>query len=369
MRRLDTIDMLRGLVIVLMILDHTRDFFHAAALVASPTDPDTTTPILFATRWVTHLCAPTFVFLAGVSAYLQHARGKLLGRFLLQRGVWLIVLEVTLVSLGFNFWFPFVFFQVIWAIGFSMVVLAALHRLPLYAIASIAVAIVAGHDLCTPLPFDAWWWKLLMTRGELSDTLYVAYAGIPWLGVMLLGYATGPVFLREDAARRLGVAGACALMAFCILRFTNVYGDPKPWTLRATGVRTVMSFFELSKYPPSLLYVLATLGTALLLYALLDRFRGPLFLLAFGRTPLFTYLLHIYLVHGSALLAGVLTGVSASAFFNILNDPDRAVAQHWGVTLPWVYVAWILLTAALYPLSRWFASVKATRRDWWLSYL
>jgi uncharacterized membrane protein len=379
--RLDAIDMLRGLVIVLMVLDHVRDFFHAQAFLINPTNPDQTTIALFATRWITHLCAPTFVFLAGASAYLQAANGKPpaeLARFLASRGLWLVVLELTLIGFGFNF-APIVFLQVIWAIGVGLILLALLVRLPSAWIAAIGIVIVAGHGLLGPInaadlgaigPL----WFLLMEFGLLQGAPgLLAYPVLPWFGVMCLGYALGFVFTLPQAKRRrlLGMLGASVLLLFAVLRTLNGYGDPAPWRDYPTASQTIMSFLNVSKYPPSLLYVLATLGIACALLTLLEHLRGPIakVLLAFGRTPLFTYVLHIYIAHGAALLVGVLVGVPAAYFRNFVLDPSDLVRAQWGFTLLGVYVAWIAILAALYPFSSWFAEVKRRRRDWWLGYI
>ena len=379
--RLDAIDMLRGLVIALMVLDHVRDFFHTDAFLFDPTDPTRTTPLLYATRWVTHLCAPTFVFLCGVSAYLQRVNGKdppTLSRFLLTRGVWLVLLEVTIVGFGFNMSLPFLFLQVIWAIGVGMIVLAALVWLPPRVVLGIGVAIVAGHDLLSAIKAAdlgalAPVWRLAFQPGLLGAQLgFVAYPAIPWLGVMCLGYGLGHVFVQPADQRRRTVLTLAigALALFIVLRLLNRYGDPLPWARQSDAVRTLLSFFNVSKYPPSLLYVLVTLAISLTLMRWLERLRGlpARVLLAYGRTPLFTYVLHIYVVHCAALLVGVANGFPASGFFGFLRDPSRLIAAHWGFGLAVVYLVWLLVLALLYPPARWFAGVKRQRRDWWLSY-
>lgn len=386
-RRLDSIDMLRGLVIVLMVLDHARDFFHVDAFVFDPTDPTRTTPILFFTRWITHLCAPTFVFLSGVSIFLQRENGKTgadLAKFLVTRGLWLIVLELTLVCFGFNFAMSLVFLQVIWAIGASMVLMAALVQLSPRAVLMVGATIVAGHGLLAPLeaadlgPF-ALAWRLLMEPGLAGFAPgLVVYPVIPWFGVMCLGYGLGSIFLQETARRRRSVLllGAGAIVAFLILRTVNVFGDPAPWTVQSTPVATALSFFNVSKYPPSLLYVLITLGVSLLISLMLERLPGAAarVLLAFGRTPLATYVLHIYILHVLALIVGVLMGLPSALFFDFLGSnfvvsPARLPQAGWGFGLGIVYVVWIAVLAALYPFSAWLAQVKRERRDWWLSYV
>ncbi|MDQ3125021.1 MAG: heparan-alpha-glucosaminide N-acetyltransferase domain-containing protein [Pseudomonadota bacterium] len=377
--RIDAIDKLRGLMIALMVLDHVRDFFHRTAFTADPLAMDSGDPALFMTRWMTHLCAPTFVFLAGVSVYLQRANGKSRGeltRFLATRGAWLILLEVTAVGWGFNFGGG-VFLQVIWAIGASMLAMALLIWLPRMALLALGVAIIAGHQLLAPInPPDlgalapAWTATLEFGPGLGG---FVAYPFVPWLGVMLLGYGLGNLFQQADGARTRTVLMLTVgmLVLFAVVRGINLYGDPRPWAAQAEPLWTALSFINASKYPPSLDFVLVTLGLSLTLLPLLARLGGlpARLLLAFGRTPLFTYVLHVYLAHGLALVVGAMMGVPPSAFFNLLGDPSRVIEAGWGFGLAGVYAAWLVVLAMLYPLSRWFEDVKRRRRDWWLGYL
>lgn len=381
--RLDMVDALRGLVIALMVLDHVRDYFHWQAFVFSPTDLARTTPLLFATRWVTHLCAPSFVLLAGVSIFLQRAGGAYprssQSRLLLGRGLWLIVLELSVVVFGFNFVWPFLFLQVIWAIGVGMVAMAALIWLPRQAVLVLGIVIIAGHGLLAGFDPSRWGalaplWTLAMRPGGVPGIEgFVAYPALPWLGILCLGYGIGPLFLLEAQRRRRVIAAlALAMLAiFAILRAGTGFGDPSPWQRQAGPVFDAMAFVNVSKYPPSLLYALVTLGVSLLLMLALEHATGRLrrVLLAFGRTPLFTYLLHIYLVHGLALLIGVASGVPATVFVGILGNAGRIAESGWGVSLPAVFGLWLGVLAALYPLAHWFAGVKARRRDRWLSYL
>lgn len=376
------VDLLRGFVIVLMILDHTRDYFHETALAFDPTELGKTTPALFLTRWITHLCAPTFVFLAGVSVWLQRAAGRSLSdvrRLLITRGLWLIALELTLVSFGFNFAWPFFFVQVIWAIGSGMLLLALFVHLSPRTVLVIGAALVAGHQLVASIEAAslgpaAAVWRLFLEPGTLGELPgFAVYPTLPWFGVMCLGYGLGEVFRLPAHARdrRLLVLGASALVAFVVLRTLGLWGDPRPWVAGADGVRTALSFINASKYPPSLLFVLVTLGVVALLAPVIGRLGGPLrqLFLAMGRTPFFTYLLHIYVVHGAAMAVGAMLGVPPSAFVDFLGDPSRLVASGWGVGLGWVYLIWVLIVAALYPASRWFADVKRRNRSRWLAYL
>lgn len=382
--RIDGIDALRGLVIVLMVLDHVRDFFHATAFTADPMALDSGNPALFLTRWVTHLCAPTFVFLAGLSVWLQKANGKSpgdLSRFLLTRGLWLLVLEFTLIGVGFNFgWW--IFAQVIWAIGFGMIVLAGLHRLPRNLVLAIGVAIVVGHTALNLIPPSAFGplepvWRALAVRGPFptdAGLLLVVYPAIQWTGILLLGYGLAG-FLTDAGGLRRGrvmMFAAAFLTVFAVGRGFNLPGfDTVPWTAQESPLWSFFSFISANKYPPSPAYVLLMLGLAFVLLLALDRLRGPVMsvLLTFGRTPLFTYLLHVWIAHALAVVVGMAVGVPPSAFINTITDPSRLIELGWGFSLPWVYLAWAGVLVLLYPLSRWFEGVKRRRRDWWLGYL
>jgi uncharacterized membrane protein len=384
--RVQALDILRGLVIALMALDHVRDYFHASGYAYDPLDPARTTALIYVTRWVTHFCAPTFVFLAGVSAWLQGAKGKdraQLSRFLVTRGVWLAVLEVTVVAFGWSFSIPLLpHLQVIWAIGCSMIVLGALVWLPSAAVLAVGIAIVAGHNLldATHAPqmgSFATLWQLLFENGMVTwngrPVLAIYYAIVPWLGVMALGYGLGPVFLSPRRDRVLVSLGAALMAAFVVLRFLNGYGDPLPWSAQPTPGQTAMSFFNVQKYPPSLSYVCATLGPMLLLVPLFDRARGPLVQVfrTYGAVPLMAYVAHLYVMHALAIAAHAAAGQSTAGLFNTIANfmlhPE--VFGNTGFSLPVVYAAWLTVLALIYPLCRWWAGVKQRRRDWWISYL
>ncbi len=382
--RLDGIDLMRGLVICLMVLDHVRDFFMRNATGAGPDAPldlDTTNPALFATRWITHLCAPTFVLLAGVGAYLQGANGKSAGdlsRFLLTRGLWLIVLELTVIGFGWQFTPVLLFLQVIWAIGWSMVLLSFLTWAPSRAILALGVVIVAGHNLLDPIQpgtFGAFapLWNAIHVTSVVPVAGYpvlFAYPILPWFGVICLGYGLGELFLRPTPDRRqvLTVLGLSMIAAFIALRSLERYGDSKPWEVHPELWKTVGDFMDVQKYPPSLQFVLITIGVTLVMIPFLERLKGPAaaFLLPFGRAPLFAYILHIWLAHLLAMAVGVALGLPASGFLNPLfvGPPDG-----WGFSLIQTYGWWALILALLYVPTRWFAGVKARRRDWWLGYL
>lgn len=401
--RIDSIDLLRGIVMVVMMLDHTRDFVHSGAFTLDPTDLSRTTVMLFLTRWITHYCAPIFVFLAGTGAYLQFARGKSkseLSRFLITRGLWLIVLELTVVRFGvfFNLDYRFLaFLQVIWVIGASMIVLAGLIRLPLKAIAGFGIAMMALHNLLdrfqvagwqgpgSPVPgLGAKLWMLAHQPFSLfpildfpSPLVLVIYPLIPWIGVMAVGYAFGSLYQMDAERRRRWLLrmGVTATWLFILLRGLDMYGDPVQWSRQKNAAFTVLSFLNTTKYPPSLLFLLMTLGPAMIALALFEsrpQSVGALrrALVTFGRVPLFFYLLQWYTAHGIAVVAGLVAGQPvayqfASPIDKFRNPPPQGV----GFRLWFVYICWILGVLLLYPLCKWFAGVKARRKDWWLSYL
>jgi len=386
--RLGAIDALRGLVIVIMALDHCRDFLMLGTSQDPMGNPDIT-PFLFATRWITHFCAPTFVFLAGTSAGLMLARKSPadLGRFLLSRGLWLVFIEVTVISTAWTFapqgiaqagGHTLVILQVIWALGASMVVLAALQFLGRRNCLVLGAAIVLGHDL-----LDGIWpagtagaplWVALHARGVSAVVgpfeVMSAYPLLPWIGVMLLGFGASTLFELPAARRRallirlgLGLVGA-----FLVVRGLDVYGDPRHWSASPKGgVYTLMAFLNTSKYPPSLQYLLMTLGPAALACAWAQGWTGRLnaALITLGRVPFAFYVAHIYLIHAIAVALGLVEGfgLAQMASIFIFYPPD------YGIPLAGVYVAWVAVVLALYPLCKWVAAVKARRRDWWLSYL
>jgi len=373
---------------VIMALDHTRHYF-SRDFAFEPTELDKTYAALFLTRWITHFCAPVFIFLAGTGAFLSTTRGKTkkeLSWFLFTRGLWLVFLELTWVRCfgwQFNFDYHFAMGIVIWAIGWSMVALAGLVFLPVRWIATLGLVMIATHNLfdtVAPETFGklGWLWKIFHSGGLLvpwEGYRFVAgYPLIPWIGVMAVGYGFGSLLLREPSERRkwLFRLGALLIALFVLLRAINVYGDPDRWSPQKNVLFTFFSFLNCHKYPPSLLYLLMTLGPSIVVLALLDR-GTPRWLkpvLVFGRVPLFYYLLHIPLIHGLAVLVACFRHGHAEWFFAnpSMNGPPSLPADY-GYSLPVVYLIWIGIVLALYPLCRWFAEVKQRRREAWLSYL
>jgi len=384
-QRLDSVDLLRGVVMVVMALDHVRDFFTRSAHLFDPADLARTTAPLFFTRWVTHFCAPTFVFLAGASAFLYGSRpGRSrpeLARFLLSRGLWLVVIELTVVRLAWQFNLDYRFFalQVIWAIGWSMVALAALVWLPIRLVGVFGLLMIATHNLldgfgASPLragpgefadaSLGDWIWSILHVQNPP-----VMYPLVPWIGVMAAGYAFAPVLRHEPAKRRreLLLVGAALVAGFILLRALNLYGDSQPWSVQRSGLFTVLSFLNTTKYPPSLLYLLMTLGPALLSLVLFERVRGSVaqFFTVYGRVPFLFYVAHLYLIHALVLVVAGLRGDDVQAYLTLW----RFMPDSWGYGLGVTYLIWVFVVISLYPLCRWFAGVKARRREAWLSYL
>lgn len=363
---------------VLMALDHTRDFFSNEASF-DPLDLTRTHPALFLTRWVTHFCAPVFIFLAGTGALLSTGRGKTtkaLSWFLLTRGLWCVILELTVIRcLGWAFNFDYVYIPagVFWAIGWSMIVLAGLVLLPVPVVTAFGLAMVAFHDAFDGVTAQGWLWTILHTGGSIplghGREFSIWYPLVPWIGVMAAGYGFGALLRGEPTQRRkvILVTGVTLTLLFVILRAINLYGDPHPWAPQKNGLFTLFAFISCNKYPPSLLYLLMTLGPALIVLALLERgtprWMRPI--LVFGRVPLFYYLLHIPLIHGLALIATSLQHVDTTWLFGVgLSRPAGA-----GFGLPAVYLVWAAVVVSLYPACRWFADLKRRRRDPWLSYL
>ena len=379
--RLDSIDLVRGLVMAIMVLDHVRDYLG----VGEVNPRDVADPVLFLTRWISHLCAPTFVLLAGVSAYLYGHRGRTRGeisRFLLTRGLWLVVLELTVVRFAWTFAAipDFAFLQVIWVIGWGMVVLAGLVYLPRWAIGAFGLLLIAGHNLfdsvhAADVGSAGWVWSLAHEPGVHRPlaglTVLALYPLIPWIGVIAAGYALGPVFTRTPAerTRRLVQLGAGALLLFAVLRLAGSYGDPAARVAHEDALPWLLSFINCEKYPPSLLYLAMTLGIALLMLMVVERARGAVagWFVTLGRVPMLFYVAHIALVHLVTIGYALVAHGDAGWLFGGLPPMNKPAG--FGLPLPLVYAAWLVILVALYPLCRWFAALKRRRSDWWLSYL
>lgn len=384
---------------ILMALDHVRDFFHRGAMSSSPTDLETTTPILFLTRWVTHFCAPVFVFTAGLGAFLWfgvHRRPSAAGRtlpqlsgFLLTRGLWLVALELTVMRVAYTFDFSArdpILLLVLWVLGACMICMAALVWLPNRWLAVSALAMIALHnclDRVSASQFGAGaaLWNLLHQVGAFQlagQLVIVGYPLVPWIAIMAVGFCVGPMFLKDPSARRRDLLrmGAAATVAFVVIRGLNVYGDPAPWSTQSSPAFTVLSFLNVTKYPPSLAFVLMTLGPALFALAYFDQRAlkpsNPLVVL--GRVPLFFFVTHFYAAHAAAAIVAWLTyGGAALAFIfhpvPSMGGPRELFPPGFGYDLPVVYGVWALIVVGLYPACRWFAKIKEARRDWWLAYL
>jgi uncharacterized membrane protein len=373
MARLQSIDLLRGAVMIVMALDHTRDFVHSAAGSFSPEDLSRTTAAIFFTRWITHFCAPVFMLTAGLGAFLRGDGKSGLSKFLLTRGLWLIFLELTVERFEFSFHFAGPLLLVIlWALGWSMIALAGLVHLPIRVLAGVSIAMIATHNLAdgiTAKQFGAWApvWNLLHQQSAFSIggiVIVAAYPLIPWIGVMAAGYCLGQVFLFEESRRRRTLIrlGLGLTLGFIVMRTLNVYGDPVRWSEQSSPLFTVLSFLRCAKYPPSLDFLLMTLGPAIAILGWIDGVRverrNPF--LVFGRVPLFYFLVHLLLIHVIAMLLTLRHGTAG-----FLLDPPASV----GISLLGTYTAWAAVVALMYPMSAWFADLKQRRHDWWLGYL
>lgn len=367
---------------IVMALDHTRDFFGVNGI--SPTDPARASTALFFTRWVTHVCAPVFFLLTGTGAYLSQRRRQVaaLSWLLFSRGLWLILLELTIVrcvGFQFNVDYRVTMLIVLWALGWSMIALSALVYLPLPAIAAFGIVTIAGHNLFDGVRSTGALWAILHRPGFAYNhpphVVFVSYPLVPWIGVTAAGFSLGRIYDWPPERRRAFLLRAGALMigAFVVLRAVNVYGDPSRWTSQTTTMRTVLSFLNTTKYPPSLLFLFMTLGPALLMLGAADR-GTPAVLrpaVVYGRVPMFYFVLHLPLIHLLAIAASYMRYGQVHWMF---ESPDLAhypftSPPGWGFSLPIVYAVWAGVVLALYPACRWFAAVKQRRRDPWLSYL
>jgi uncharacterized membrane protein len=379
--RIESIDLVRGVIMILMALDHTRDFFGNSGL--NPTDPATTTIPLFFTRWITHFCAPVFFLLTGTGAYLSlRKKSKLeLSRFLFTRGLWLIFLELGVVRCfgwQFNFDYHVLLLNVLWALGWAMITLSVMVYLPTWLVATLGIVMIATHNLLDPIDSSNPLWTVLHSPDFLLRTsqhsVFVPYVLIPWVGVTAAGYGLGQVFRWEPERRRIFLLrlGIVLSIAFIVLRSLNLYGNPVPWSTQRSPAFTVLSFLNTNKYPPSLLYLLMTLGPALLFLWAVDggtpRFLRPALIV--GKVPMFYYLLHIPLIHLIAVIVCYARYRQVYWMFqaNTIQQFPITPPPGWGYPLPIVYLLWVFVVVALYPLCRWFAALKQRRSDEWLSY-
>ncbi len=394
--RIQSIDLLRGLVMVIMALDHVRDFFYKAtiagggSLATNPTDLATTTPALFFTRWITHFCAPIFVFLAGTSIFLmsQKKSRSELSLFLIKRGVWLVLVEIILITLAwtFNPFYNFIILQVIWALGVSMIILGLLIHLPMKVLLVVGLIIVLCHNLMDYPSISnglkgGWIADLLYFSNfsiytlDKTHVLIIVYAVIPWTGVMLLGYCFGKLFTSQmDPLKRkktLLMIGFGLLALFLILRFINNYGDPVPWSKQSRGsVFTFLSFIKVNKYPPSLDFLCAMIGGGLIALALFEGVKNKLaeFFRVYGRVPMFYYILHLYLIHLIGVIVFFAEGFSVDLIVTP-NNPFFFRPSAFGFGLLGVYTVWVIVVLILYPLCKKYDRYKSTHKKWWLSYL
>jgi uncharacterized membrane protein len=383
--RIQSIDLLKGLVMVIMALDHTRDYFHYSAFFFDGTDPTQTTLPIFLTRFITHFCAPAFSFLAGLSAFMIGKRKPLneLSSFHVKRGLWLVFVEIIIINFGWKFDLNFthIGLQTIWQLGVSMIVLAGLIHLPKKVILAFSILIIFGHNLLDNIHFEGnILWAIIheVKLFEWIDGHYLrtAYPLLPWIAVMPLGYCFGSLYdTTFDAKKRkqiLNGLGLGSFVLFVILIAFNSYGDPVKWTNYGDTSKTLMSIFNVSKYPPSLLYLLVTLGGTFLFLANAEKLKGKVvnFFCVFGRVPFFYYIIHIYLIHLFAAFAAYFTGFGWQALVLPKFITKVEALKGYGFNLITVYLVWILVIILLYPLCKKFDAYKQSHKEkWWLSYL
>ncbi|MFY0598706.1 MAG: DUF1624 domain-containing protein [Cyclobacteriaceae bacterium] len=383
--RITSIDLLRGIVMIIMALDHVRDYFHNEAFLYNPLDLTQTSTPIFLTRFITHFCAPVFVFLAGTSAYfVGRKKGvKDLSIWLLKRGIWLVIVEITIIKFGWMFKLDFslVVLQVIWVLGISMVFLAAFIHIPKKLAIAVCLIFVFSHNAFDEFqPSDSFStiWAFLhqfkvVSVGEIN--VFVGYPIIPWIFVMPLGYHFGR-FYNSDVSteirrKRLRQIGFTTILLFVILRSSNLHGDPVAWSTQESTIFTMLSFINVFKYPPSLLYLLVTIGPAILLLGFSENWNGRISkpIITIGRVPMFYYIIHIYIIHAAAVVAALLTGYSISNMIIDVWITEQPELKGYGFDLWVVYLIWVVLLTVLYPMSKWYENYKRNNRDkWWLSY-
>ena len=385
-KRIESIDIIKGLVMVIMALDHVRDYFHSSAYIFSPTDPEKTTLILFFTRFITHFCAPTFSFLAGISAYIIGKRKTKneLSIYLIKRGIWLVCVELVIINFAwfFDIHFRTIVFGVIWSLGISMIFLAGLIHMPRNYLLIFSLIVIAGHNLLDTIQFSGNIVWAIVHNSEVikineNTSLVTGYTIIPWIAVMSLGYYFGDFYKQQDDVikreKTFNTIGFCLIGLFLILRFTNLYGDKMPYINYGSVSKNIISFLNPSKYPPSLLYLLMTLGVAFLLLANIEGRKHKImsFFSTFGKVPLFYYIIHIYVIHISAIFISKMAGFN---YGNILPawGPDFVpdYLKGYGYSLFVVYIVWIFVVLLIYPICLFYNRYKEAHKEkWWLSYL
>jgi uncharacterized membrane protein len=387
--RITSIDLLRGIVILLMALDHVRMYFGYGTWYSEPTDLSATTPLLFFTRWITHFCAPVFVFLAGTSAFIvgtKKENTRVLSRYLWTRGLWLIFIEIVIVNLAWTFdiTYSFIILQVIWAIGISMLVLSALVFLQDRWILCIGLIIVFGHNTLDDIQMygsgfkDLLWYTLHQPDVTTIDGHLVnfVYPVLPWVGLMALGYVCGNLYKKEFPAeqrrRYMLTLGAGAIVLFLLLRGFNLYGEPSPWSMQSSETFTVLSFLNLTKYPASLQFLLMTMGPALIILAFSEfvsqRIARPF--LTFGRVPFFFYVIHLYLVHALATIFLFYSGRDWHEYIFSAQGIRSGALIDFGLNVAGIYLVWAVVILLMYPLCRWYQTYKENNSSkWWPSYL
>ena len=380
LRRIESIDFIRGLVMIIMALDHTRDFMHIDSLTQDPLNLATTSPLLFFTRWITHFCAPVFVFLAGTSAFISMKKRNDLEstrRLLITRGIWLIIIEFTVIN--FAIWFDLQFriflFEVIAAIGFGFIILSLLLKLPSWFIGIIGLVIIFGHNFLSVLQFENHPDIKQVLSPLINFNLYqvsprftfvISYPFIPWFGIMLTGFAAGRLFeLPAERRKKIYLSiGLSALIVFTFLRFVNYYGDQSLWSVQKNGLFTFLSFINVSKYPPSLLFSLMTLGIMFLMFYISDGLNNRFIRIVsdYGRVPFFYFLIHLYLIHSLMIVVMFLQGFH---WQDLAFEPfqyGRGGAGS-GIGIATVYLIWLCVVVLLYPLCKWYGNYKAAHRE------
>ena len=386
--RIDSIDLLRGLVMIIMALDHTRDFFHIQAWTQDPLDLATTTPGLFFTRWITHFCAPIFTFLAGTSVWFQakNKNTKELSSFLIKRGLWLVLVEIVVLNFAFSFdpSYTIIGLQTIWSIGVSMIFLGLLIWLPFPAILAIGLVVVLGHNSLDLYEASkksdfSLLYSMIHRPGffpiNKSHSLFVLYPVLPWLGIMILGYCFGKLYTtyqKIEQRKVILILGIGVTLFFILLRAINLYGDPKPWSQQETYLYTLFSFIDTQKYPPSLLYAAMTIGPGIIFLSVFEKTKNVVteIIVAFGRVPFFYYVLHFFLIHFLSMIFFLTRGHKfTEGIYEGPNMLPNFIAAKEGYSLGIVYLIWIGVIIILYPVCKWFSEYKKRHRKWWLSYL